>query len=174
MQPYPRAPDLVWPGHLHGAGWLSAWAIDSGFPTVVWRLCLGLGFAVAFKSWLVHWVGVLGYGFWFRPSIPGLGLWFVRLGLGFGLHWAIPGWGFRRAWLCARSACTPPFLARVCGVCVCGWAQVSAAPRHSWLGCWAACVFVCALCFCPATPGLGVQCGCVLGLRFRLRPATPG
>ena len=24
MQPYPRAPDLIWPGHLHGTGCLSA------------------------------------------------------------------------------------------------------------------------------------------------------
>ena len=41
MQPYPRAPDLVWPGHLHGTGCLSARAVGTGFPTVVWRLCLG-------------------------------------------------------------------------------------------------------------------------------------
>ena len=41
MQPYPRAPDLVWPGHLHGKGCLSARAVGTGFPTVVWRLRLG-------------------------------------------------------------------------------------------------------------------------------------
>ena len=41
MQPYPRSPDLVWPGHLHGTGCLSARAVGTGFPTVVWRLCLG-------------------------------------------------------------------------------------------------------------------------------------
>ena len=41
MQPYPRAPDLVWPGHLHGTGCLSARAVGTGFPTVVWCLCLG-------------------------------------------------------------------------------------------------------------------------------------
>ena len=41
MQPYARAPDLVWPGHLHGTGCLSARAVGTGFPTVVWRLCLG-------------------------------------------------------------------------------------------------------------------------------------
>ena len=46
MQPYPRAPDLVWPGHLHVMGSLIARAMDTGFPTVVWRLCLGLAFAV--------------------------------------------------------------------------------------------------------------------------------
>ena len=41
MQPYPRAPDLVSPGHLHGTGCLSARAVGTGFATVVWRLCLG-------------------------------------------------------------------------------------------------------------------------------------
>ena len=41
MQPYPRSPDLVWPGHLHGMGCLSARAVGTGFPTVVRRLCLG-------------------------------------------------------------------------------------------------------------------------------------
>ena len=41
MQPYPRSPDLVWPGHLHGTGCLSAGAVGTGFPTVVRRLCLG-------------------------------------------------------------------------------------------------------------------------------------
>ena len=46
MQPYPRALDLVWPGHLHGTGPLSARAMDTGFHTVVWRLCLGLSFAL--------------------------------------------------------------------------------------------------------------------------------
>ena len=46
MQPYPRSPDHLWPGHLHGAGCLSARAMDTAFPTVVWRLCLGLHFAV--------------------------------------------------------------------------------------------------------------------------------
>ena len=41
MQPYPRSPDLIWPGHLHGTGCLSARAVGTGFPTVVRRLCLG-------------------------------------------------------------------------------------------------------------------------------------
>ena len=41
MQPYPRSPDLVWPGHLHGMGCLSARAVGTGFPTVVRRLCSG-------------------------------------------------------------------------------------------------------------------------------------
>ena len=41
MQPYPRSPDLVWPGRLHGTGCLSGRAVGTGFPTVVRRLCLG-------------------------------------------------------------------------------------------------------------------------------------
>ena len=142
----------------------------------------------------------------------------VVVGLGFRLRPATPGWGDGVcAWLRSRSACTPPLLAGVYGVGVCAWARVSAAPRHSWLGCWGLCVFVCALRLYPATPGWGVRCGCVclgsglgcapqllagllgpvcacvcaplvprhswlgcavwvcvLGLGFRLRPATPG
>ena len=99
------------------------------------------------------------------------------------LYRATPGWGVRRGCvclssgsgcappllagvlgcvcLCARSACTLPLLAGVCGVGVCVWAQVSDAPRHSSLGCWGACVFVCALRLYPATPGWAVRCGCV-------------
>ena len=99
MQPYFRSLDLVWPGHLHGTGCLSARAMDTGFPTVVWCLCVGPG---------------------------------------------------------------------------CVWARVSAAPRHSWLGCWGRCVFVCLLRLYPTTPGWGVRCGCAcLGSGFG-RPATPG
>ena len=211
-------------------------------------------------------MGVLGYGVWFCPTIPGWRLWCVRLGLGSGLDPAIPGWDFwgvcgcvralpvpcpswlgcavwvcvlrlwlrlcsaspgwgvrcgflclgsglrcappllagvhgsvcvcvrvplvpRHSWLgcaawvrvpglvfrlrpatpswgvgvcvclCARSACTPPLQAGVCRVGVCAWTRVSAPARHSWLGCWVVCVFVCALCLYPATPGWDVRCG---------------
>ena len=134
------------------------------------------------------------------------------------LYPATPGWGVGVCvCLCALSACTPPLVAGVCGVGVCALARVLAAPRHSWLGCWHVCVFVCAFRLYPATPGWGVRCGCVclgfgfgcappllsgvlgcvcvcvrsllvprhswlgcavwvsmLGLGFRLRPATPG
>ena len=86
----------------------------------------------------------------------------VVLGLGFWLRPATPGWG-DGVCVClrARSACTPPLLAAVCSVCVCAWARVSAAPRHSWLGCWGLCVLVCPLRLYPASPGWGVRCGCV-------------
>ena len=85
-------------------------------------------------------------------------------GLGFRLRPATPGWGVG---LCACSACTQPLLARVRGVGVCVWARVSAAPRQTWLGCWAVCV----LHLHPATPGTGAQCVCVcLGSGFGCAP----
>ena len=98
---------------------------------------------------------VPGLGFWLRPATPGGGVGVCLCS-------------------CARSACTPPLLAGVCGVGVCTWTRVSAAPRNSWLGCWGICVFVCALRLYPATPCWAVGCRCVTGLGFRLRPATPG
>ena len=83
-------------------------------------------------------------------------------GLGFGLRPATPGLGVGLCvCLCARSACTPPLLAGVCGVGVCAWARVSAAPSQSRLGCSGVCVFVCALRLYPATPGWVVRRGCV-------------
>ena len=85
---------------------------------------------------------------------------------------ATPGWGVGVCvCLCAFSACTPPLLARSCGVDVCVSAWVSAAPWQTWLGCWGVCVFVCALRFYPATPGLRLRCGCVcLGSGFGCAP----
>ena len=96
-------------------------------------------------------------------------------GLGFRRRPATPGWGVGVCvCLCARSACTPPLLAGVWRVVVSVWARVSAAPRHSRLGRWGVCVFVCVLCLYPATPGWGVRCGCVcLGLRFGCAPPIP-
>ena len=78
----------------------------------------------------------------------------VVLGLGFLLRPATPGWGSRLCVrLCARFSCTPPLLAGLCGVGVCAWVRVSAASRHSWLGCRGLCLLVCALRLYPATPG---------------------
>ena len=94
------------------------------------------------------------------------------LELGFRLRPATPGWGVAVCvCLCARSGCSPPLLAGLCGVCVCAWAWVSAAPRHSWLGCWGVCVFVCSLRLFPATLGWGLRCRCVcLGSSFGCPP----
>ena len=240
-QPYPWSPDLVWPGHLHGTGCLSARAMDTGFPTVVWRLCLGLGCGWA-PGWGVRFGGVcFGSGLGCAPPLLAglLGPLFacvaaplaprhswlgcaVRvcvLGLGFRLCPATPGLGVGACvCLCACSACTPPLLAGVCGVGVCAWARLSAAPHHCWPGCWGVCVFVCLLRLYPAAPGWCVcvrvcawawvlaaprhslpgywgvcvcvcvraplvpchswlGCAvwvCVLGLGFRLRPTTAG
>ena len=93
------------------------------------------------------------------------------LGLGFWLRPATPGWG---GGLCvcwyACSPCASPLLARVCGVGVCVWAGVSAAPRQSWLGCWAVCVCVRAP-LVPRHSWLGCAAWvCVLWFGFRLAP----
>ena len=131
------------------------------------------------------------------PATPGWGVRCGRVCLGSGSGCSLPlsAGLLRCACLCARSVCTPPLLAGVRGVGVCDWARVSASPRHSWLGCWGLCVFVCALRLYPATPGWGVRLGClclssgfgcvwpplpgVLGCvcawcALRLCPATPG
>ena len=197
MQPYPRAPDLVWQGHLHGTGCLSVKPMDTGFPTVVWRLCLGLGSAVTLPTL----AGVLGGCAWVRVLVSSLHSWlgFVVCAVGLGF-WLAPrhSWlGFSgRAMLCRRSACTLPFLVRVCGVGVCAWARASAVPRHSWLGCWGVCVCLCARSVCTP-PLLAGVCGvglcawarvaaaprhswlgcwhvCVFVCALRLYSATPG
>ena len=119
----------------------------------------------------------------------------VVFGLGFRLRPATPGWG-DGVCVClrARSARTPPFLARLGGVVVCAWAPVSAAPRYSWLGCWVLWVLVCPLrSYLPLLAGvIGVhvcararflapprhswlRCwGVRVSARLRLYPATPG
>ena len=157
--------------------------------------CVGAPLAPR-HSWLgcAAWVGVLRLGFRLRspllagvlgclcarvraPLPPshswhGCALWVCVFGLGFRLRPASPGWGVGLCVCsCARSACTQPLLARVSSVGVCVWARASAAPRLSWLGCWAMCVLVCALRLHPATPGTGARCGCVcLGSGFGCAP----
>ena len=69
------------------------------------------------------------------------------------------GWGVGPCVpLRARSSCTPPLLAGVCGVGVLFCARVSAAPRHSRLECQDVCASVWALCLYPAIPGWGLSC----------------
>ena len=177
-------------------------------------VCLGSGFGCA----LPFLAGVLRSVCVCVRAPPGCAVWVCVLALGFWLRPVSAGWGVGVCFfLCALFACTLPLLAGVCGVGVCAWARVSAAPRHSWLSCWSVCLFVCLLRFYPTTPRLGVLCGrvclgsgfgcapalmawvlacvfvcvrvallpyhswpglavwvCVLGLGFRLRPATPG
>ena len=132
MQPYPRSPDLVWPGHLHGTGCLSARAVGTGFPTVVRRLCLG-----PVGGWV--WVlltppvlaGVLGGCVWAR---------FVALSLLCRLFVVfVVGLQFRPAFGTCVVSWAPRLPPAVSGSGVrCGrvcWARVSAVPSPSWLGC---------------------------------------
>ena len=113
-------------------------------------------------SWLGCW-GVCAFVCALRlcPATPGWGMRCGCVCLGPGLGCTPPLLARVSGSACARSACTPPLLAGVCCVGVCAWAPVSAAPCLSWLGCWGVCVFVCVLHLCPATPGWGVQCGCM-------------
>ena len=121
-------------------------------------------------SWLQCWGVCVGVHPLLVPRHSWLGcaVWMCVLRLGFRRRPATGGWGVGVCvCLCGRSACTLPLLAGVCGVSVCAWARVSAAPPHSSLGCWGVCVFVGVLRLYPATPGCGVRCGCVcLGSGF--------
>ena len=159
MQPYPRSPDLVWPGQLHGMGCLSARAMDTGFPTVVWRLCLGPG-----CGWVWHSVtppvlaGVLGGCVWVRFKWSSL---LCRLGF---VVFAV-GLGFRPA----------PHLSWLGIWDVRGCVRAPPAPRRSRFRCavWA-CVLGSAFRLRLATPwgGVGVcVCSCA---RPAWSPAPPG
>ena len=237
MQPYCRSPDFVWPGHLHGTGCLSARAMDTGFPIFVWRLCLGLGFAVTPPllggvlsgcAWVRVFVSFLrcvrlGLGLGLLPAFSGwgLGLCVCVFVCTLGLYPADPGWGVWCGCVCLGSGfcCAPPLLAGILGGCACllcmrlglGFGLPPAVPgsgfgvcacvcvrappypatpgwhvRCGWLGvgsgCGCAppllagvlgcvCVFVCALRLYPATPGWNVRCGCVcFGSGFRCAP----
>ena len=142
-----------------------------GWGVRCWCVCLGSGLSCAPPSLarVLGCVCVCGPA----PLLPrqcwvGCAVWVCVLACGFGLRPATPGRGVGLC-LClwARSACTPPLLAGVCGVRVCASARVRAAPHHPWLGCWGLFVFVGALCFYPATRGWDVRCRCVcLGWGF--------
>ena len=105
MQPYPRAPDLVWPGHLHGTGCLSARAVGTGFPTVGLRLWLGPGCG---WSWVL-----------FTPACCGWGLGWVCLGSVFGVVPLLPAVCGVRGWA----------LVSACFRDLCGFVHFSLAPR---------------------------------------------
>ena len=115
MQPYPRAPDLVWPGHLHGTGCLSARAVGTGFPTVGLRLWLGPGCG---WSWVL-----------FTPARCGWGLGWVCLGSVCGVVPLLPAVCGVRGWALVW-ACFPD---------LCGFLRVSLAPRRFRFRCavWA-------------------------------------
>ena len=181
MQPYPRAPDLVWPGHLHGTGCLSARAVGTGFPTVGLRLWLGPGCV---------WWWVL-----FTPACCGWGLGRVCLGSVCGVVPLLPavcgvrGWalvsacfrdlcGFVRVslalrrfrfqcavWACVLGpglGCAPPFLAGLSGCVFCAFfffrllgvpvPGLVVSPPVSFLSGWAAGFFFFFLSACFGAP----------------------
>ena len=155
MQPYPLAPDLVWPGHLHGTGCLSARAMDTGFPTVLWRLCLGPGCASVWVSVTPPALaGVFGGCVWVRFVVSALlsPLGFVVFAVGLGFRPApLLSWvGFSDVRGCVRA---PP------------------APRRSrfWCAVWA-CVLGSGFRLRPAPPSGGVVGVCVRSCRC---PACP-
>ena len=153
MQPYPRSPDLVWPGHLHGSGCLSARAVGTGFPTFGLRLWLGPGcgwswvlLTPASRGWGLGWVclgsvcGVVPL----LPAVCGVRGWalvsacfrdvsgFVRVPL------APRRFRFRRAvWACVLGpglGCAPPFLAGLSGCVFCTFLFFFPAARCSCPG----------------------------------------
>ena len=144
---------------VRGVG-LCVWARVVAAPRLSWLGCVGVRDCV--RAPLVP-----------RHSWLGCAVWVCVFRLGFRLRPATPGWGVRVfVCLCAHPACTPPFLAGVCGVGVCAWAPISAAPRHCWLGCWGVRVRAPLV---PHHPWLGCALWVrVPGVRVLLGPATPG
>ena len=136
MQPYSRSPDLVWPGHLHGAGCLSARAVGTGFPTVGLRFRLGPGCG---WSWVL-----------FTPARCGWGLGWVCLGSVCGVVPLLPAVCGVRGWALVSAHFRD----------VCGFVRVSLAPRRLRFRCF---VWACLLglglgCAPPFLAGLS---GCV-------------
>ena len=120
--------------------------MDTGFPTLVWWLCFGLGFTVAPPIL----AGVLGGCAWVRvlvsPYHSWLGFVVFVVGLGFWLaphHSPLRFWGVRG---CLPAPPVPHRFWLRCAVWVCVLGLgFQLRPCHSWLGCWGVCVFVCGL-----------------------------
>ena len=193
MQPYPRSPDLLWPGHLHGSGCLSARAVGTGFPTVGLRLWLGPGcgwvwvlLTPASRGWGLRWVclgSVCGVVPLF-PAVCGVRGW----ALVSACFWVVCGFvhvllaprqfRFRCAvWACVLGpglGCAPPFLARLSGCVFCAFFF------YRFLG-----VFVPGLVVSPPIPFLSgwaagffflsfVVCVCLFRCPFSRWAAVPG
>ena len=159
MQPYPRAPDLVWPGHLHDTSCLSAWAMDTGFSTVVWHSCLGLGCAWAWVSVTPPtlagvWGGYVWVPFVVLPLLSRPGFVVYAVGPGF---WLAPHHSWQGFWGVLRCVRAPPV------------------PHRSRLGCavWV-CVLGLGFALRPATPGWGVGVCVCLCACSAWSPAPPG
>ena len=174
MQPYPWSPDLVWPGHLHGTGCLSARAVGTGFRTVVRRLCLGPGCGWV---WVLLTPPVLAWvlGRCVRARFVVLSL-FCRLFLvfvvalrfrpaygtcvvacAFRLPPAVSGSGVRCRLACwgLGFGCAPPLLGGVLGCAPVPNGLLHLLVRVAVRGC----VFVRAPRLFPAFPGWGAVCG---------------
>ena len=148
LRPYPAIP-----------GW-GVWCVCSGtgVPHHLWLGCLVrvCVLASAHQSWLGCW-GVcvcvrsqpVPRQSWLKSAVPVCGFPFSAFTP------RILAGVLGRVFLCARAACTPPVLAGVCVVGVCARVRVSAAPRHSWLGCSGFCLCV-PVPLDPANPGWGV------------------
>ena len=98
MQPHPQAPGHIWPGHLHGAGCLSAGAMDTSYFLLLCGVCI--------------WV-------WVWPLLRRSQLEFVAYVSGTGFALTPPflaGDGGVRARVCV-FALTRPILAGARGVC---------------------------------------------------------
>ena len=111
------------PGLGISFGWVTCMARAASGPGL-WTLgfLLLCGACVSVTPPLL--AGIFGVCVWIRvlvsPHHSWLGFVVCAVGLGLWLRFATPGWGVGGC-LClwARSACTPPLLAGVCGVGVC-------------------------------------------------------
>ena len=194
----PGAPDIVWPGQLHGTGCLSARALDAGFPTVVWSFCLGPGCGWPWVSVTPPVLaGVLGGRVWVRFVVSSL---FCRLGfvvfvVGLGFrpapHLSLLGiWDARgcvrappaprRFWFrCAVWACVLVSASRLrpsvtlggVGVCVCSCARPAWSSAPPGWGCCAVVRLCARALLVPRRSWLGCAVwACVLGPGLRCAP----
>ena len=155
MQPYHRAPVLLWLGHPHGTGCLSARAMDTGFPTAVWGLCSGPGCAWVWISVTPPALaGVLGGCVWVRfvvlPLFSPLGFAVFVVGVRFRSAPLLSWVGFRDMRGCVRAPpapCRSRFWLAV-WACVLG-SGFRLLPASPWGGVAGVCV---RLCVCPACP----------------------
>ena len=155
MPPYPPAPDLVWLGHLHGTGCLSARAMDTGFPTAVWHLCLGPRCAWVWVSVTPPALaGVLGGCVWVwfvvSPLFSPLGFAVFAVGVGFRPAPLLSWVGFWDARGCVRAPPAPRRSRFWCAVwaCVLG-SGFRLRPASPWVGVAGVCV---RSCVCPGCP----------------------
>ena len=176
MQPYPRSPDLVWLGHLHGTGCLSTRALDTRFLAVEWRLCFGLCFTVTRlilvgvkaacvsvrvfvwtrKSWLGLVVCAFGLEFRLRPANPGWDVDICVFVRALRLHLSIPGWG--RLCVCSSTG-FHFFPTAVAGMCAPGMGYDCTLPiLAAVLGC--VCLCASSACTPQVLAGVGGLCVC--------------